>query len=71
MKHVSGYFNRWITMFEDQVETCAANGLELEEDAKIFHFMNNLNDTIFRESKATFMNLSTRALYPNNYEDIK
>ena len=66
MKHVSGDFNRWITKFKDQVETCETIGLELDEDAKIFHFMNNLNDTIFRESKAAFMNLSTRALYPNN-----
>ena len=71
MKHVSGDFNRWITKFEDQVETCETIGLELDEDAKLFHFMNSLNDTIFRESKAAFVNLSTRALYPNNYEDIK
>lgn len=71
MKHVSGDFNRWITKFEDQVETCETIGLELDEDAKIFYFMNNLNDNIFRESKAAFMNLSTRRLYPNNYEDIK
>ncbi len=71
MKHVSGDFNRWITKFEDQVETCETIGLELDEDAKIFYFMNNLNDEIFRESKAAFMNLSTRRLYPDNYEDIK
>ena len=38
MKHVSGDFNRWITKFEDQVETCETIGLELDEDAKIlFH----------------------------------
>ena len=67
MKHVSGDFNRWITKFEDQVETRETIGLELDEDAKIFYFMNNLNDNIFRESKAAFMNLSTRRLYPDNY----
>ena len=33
--------------------------------------MNNLNDSIFGKIKANYMNLSTRALYPRNYEDLK
>ena len=33
--------------------------------------MSNLNDSIFGEIKANYMNLSTRALYPRNYEDLK
>ena len=35
MKHVSGDFNRWITRFEDQIETCETIGVELSEEAKI------------------------------------
>ena len=45
MKHVSGDFNRWITRFEDQIETCETIGVELSEEAKILYFMNNLNDS--------------------------
>ena len=33
--------------------------------------MNHLNDTIFRDVKANFMDLSTRALFPQTYEEIK
>ena len=33
--------------------------------------MNNLNDTIFGDIKADYMNLSTRALFPRNCEDLK
>ena len=33
--------------------------------------MNNLNDTIFGETKANFLNLSSRSLFPRNYEDLK
>ena len=51
MKHVSGDFNRWITRFEDQVETCETIGVELSEEAKMFYFMNNLNDSIFGDVK--------------------
>ena len=29
MKHVSGDFNRWITRFEDQMETCDTVGVPL------------------------------------------
>ena len=71
MKHVSGDFNRWITRFEDQIETCETIGVELSEEAKILYFMNNLNDSIFGDVKANFMDLSTRALFPQTYEEIK
>ena len=71
MKNVSGYFNRWITRFEDQIETCETIGIELFEEAKILYFMNNLNDSIFGDVKANFVDLSTRALFPQTYEDIK
>ena len=30
-----------------------------------------MNDTIFGEVKASFMNLSTRALFPRTYEGFK
>ena len=33
--------------------------------------MNNLNDSIFGDVKANFMDLSTRALFPQTYEEIK
>ena len=36
----------------------------LTEEAKIFYFMNNLNDSIFME-------LSTRVLFPETYDEIK
>ena len=54
MKQVSGDFNNWITRFEDQAETCATVGVVLTDEAKIHYFMNNLNDTIFGEVKASF-----------------
>ena len=60
LKHVSGDFNRWITRFEDQVKVCETIGVVLTEEAKVFYFMNNLNDTIFGTVKANFMELSTR-----------
>ena len=44
---------------------------ELSEEAKILYFMNNLNDSIFGDVKANFMDLSTRALFPQTYEEIK
>ena len=47
MKHVAGDFNRWITRFEDHVETCETVGVAMSDEAKIHYFMNNLNDTIF------------------------
>ena len=47
MKHTAGDFNRWITRFEDQMETCETIGVELSEEAKVLYFMNNLNDSIF------------------------
>ena len=75
MKHISGDFNRWITRwitrFEDQMETCETIGVELSEEAKMFYFMNNLNDTIFGDVKSSYMDLSTRALFPDTYEEIK
>ena len=71
MKHVSGDFNRWITRFEDQVETCETIGVELSEEAKMFYFMINLNDSIFGDVKSNYMDLSTRALFPDTYEEIK
>ena len=33
--------------------------------------MNTLNDTIFGDIKTDCMNLSTRALFPRNFEDLK
>ena len=33
--------------------------------------MNNLNDSIVGDVKANFMDLSTRALFPQAYEEIK
>ena len=33
--------------------------------------MNNLNDSIFGEIKVNYLNLSTIALYPKHYEDLK
>ena len=71
MKHISGDFNRWITRFEDQMETCETIGVELSEEAKMFYFMNNLNDSIFGDVKSNYMDLSTRALFPDTYEEIK
>ena len=71
LKHVSGDFNRWITKFEDQIETCETIGVDLSEEAKMFYFMSNLNDSIFGDVKANYMDLSTRALFPNTYEEIK
>ena len=71
-KHVSGDFNRWITRFEDQVEVCKTIGLlVLTEEAKVFYFMNNLNDAIFGAVKDNFMELSTRVLFPDTYDEIK
>ena len=43
-------------------------GVELSEKAKILYFMNNLNDSIFGDVKANFMDLSTRALFPRTNE---
>ena len=71
MKHTAGDFNRWITRSEDQMETCETIGVELSEEAKVLYFMNNLNDSIFGDAKANFMDLSTRALFPQTYEEIK
>ena len=71
MRHESGDFNRWITKFDDQIETCETIGVELTEEAKILYFMTNLNDSIFGSIKANFLDLSTRALFPNTYEGIK
>ena len=71
MKHVSGDFNRWITRFDDQIETCETIGIDLTEEAKILYFMTNLNDSIFGGVKANFLDLSTRALFPNTYDGIK
>ena len=71
LKHVSGDLNRWITRFEDQVMTCENIGVILTEEAKVFYFMNNLNDTIFGTVKANFMELSTRVLFPDTYDEIK
>ena len=70
-KHVYRDFDKWITLFEDQITTCETVGVELSEEAKILYFMSILNDSIFGEVKASYMNLSTRTLYPRNYEDIK
>ena len=39
MKHVSGDFNRWITRFEDQMETCETVGVALSDEAKIHYFV--------------------------------
>ena len=71
LKHVSGDFNRWITRFEDQVKVCETIGVVLTEEAKIFYFMNNPNDSIFGTVKANFMELSTRVLFPETYDEIK
>ena len=68
---MSGDFNRWITRFEDQVKVCETIGVVLTEEAKVFYFMNNLNDTIFGTVKANFMELSTRILFPDTYDEIK
>ena len=64
MKHITGDFNRWITRSENQMETCETIGVDLSEEAKILYFMNNLNDSIFGDIKANFLDLSTRALSP-------
>ena len=71
LKHTQGDFNRWITKFEDQVKVCENIGVVLTEEAKVFYFMNNLNDTIFGTVKANFMELSTRVLFPESYDEIK
>ncbi len=71
MKHISGDFNRWITRFDDQIETCETIGVELTEEAKILYFMNNLNDSIFGSIKSNFLDLSTRRLFPDTYDEIK
>ena len=71
LKHTAGDFNRWITRFEDQVEVCETIGLEISEEAKIYHFMNNLNDLTFKEAKNDFMNQRTRSPFPDTLEEIK
>ena len=71
MKHSAGDFNRWTTRFEDQIVKCETVGLEFTEEAKIYHFMSNLNDLIFREAKTDFMNPRTRSLFPEDFEGIK
>ena len=43
----------------------------LTEEAKIFYFMTYLNDSIFGTVKANFMELSTRVLFPDTYDEIK
>ena len=58
MKHFTGDFNRWITRFEDQMETCETIGVDLSEEAKILYFMNNLNDSSFGDIKANFFDLT-------------
>ena len=71
MKHITGDFNRWITRSENQMETCETIGVDLLEEAKILYFMNNLNDSIFGDIKANFLDLSTRALSPQTYDELK
>ena len=51
MKHTAGDFNRWITRFEDQMETCETIGVELSEEAEVLYFKSNLNDGIFGDAK--------------------
>ena len=70
--HTHGYTNshlqydfQQITRFEDQVKVCETIGVVLTEEAKVFYFMNNLNDSIFGTVKANFMELSTRGLFPD------
>ena len=63
--------NRCITRFEDQVEVCETIGLEISEEAKIYHFMNNLNDLIFKEAKNDFMNQRIRSQFPDTFEENK
>ena len=70
-KHDSGDFNKWLTRFEDLITACETLRLELSEEAKMFYLMNNLNDSIFGELKNSYMSLSTRALFPDNYEELK
>ena len=35
LKHTYGDFNKWITLFEDQITTCETVGVELSEEAKM------------------------------------
>ena len=70
-KHLYRDLDKWLTLFEDQITTCETVGVELSEEAKILYFMSILNDSIFGEVKASYMNLSTRTLYPRNYADLK
>ena len=42
----------------------------MSDEARIHYFMSHLNGTIFEEDKSSLMNLSTRALFPINYEDL-
>ena len=67
MKHESGDFNRWITKFNNQITACETIGVELTEEAQILYLIMNLNDAIFGGIKANFLDLSTRALFPNTY----
>ena len=60
-----------ITRFEDQIKVRETIGVVLTEEAKIFYFMNNLNDSIFGTVKANFMELSARVLFPDTYDEIK
>ena len=43
----------------------------MTEEAKILYFMNNLNDSIFEKVRANFLELSTRVLFPDPYDEIK
>lgn len=68
MKHISGDFHRWIIRLEDQVEACETIEVELSEEAKMFYFMNNSNVSILGDVKSNYMDLSTRALFPDTNE---
>ena len=71
LKHAAGDVNRWITRFENHVEVCETVGLEITEETKIYHFINNLNDLIFKDAKNNFMNQRTRSLFLDTYVEIR
>ena len=56
---------------EEETSRTRSVGVVRTEEAKIFYFMNNLNDSIFETVKANFMELSTRVLFPDTYDEIK
>ena len=71
LKHERGEFSKWKRRFDDQIKVCRSFGCVLDDELLCIYFMENLNDKIFSEVKANWNNLTTRGLFPQNYEALK